>query len=135
MLQAINCNKAFDAKLFAKMQTEMSTDSLLSNTNKCLIFPDAPKKMTGDIHQLPVVLLQEPAAFIILFSTIFQLYLWMPMLQYVKTNSSEELLQERDVSQMNLLVSGNVNIVLSKGAWMCVSVLTSRHVYMYICYT
>lgn len=57
------------------------------------------------------------------------------MLQNVKTNSSEELLQERDVSQMNLLVSGNINIILSKGAWMCVSVLTSRHIYVYICYT
>lgn len=43
MLQAINCNKAFDAKLLAKMQTKMSTDSLLSNMNKCLIFSDAPK--------------------------------------------------------------------------------------------
>lgn len=57
------------------------------------------------------------------------------MLRNVKTNSSEELLQERDVSQMNLLVSGNVNIVLSKGAWMCGSVLTSRHIYICICAT
>lgn len=56
----------------------------------------------------------------------------MPMLQNVKTNSSEELLQERDVSQMNLLVSGNVNIILSKGVWIRVSVLTGRHIYVHM---
>lgn len=63
MLQAINCNKAFDTKLFLKMPPNTSTVSLLSDMNTCLIFVDIPKNMTADTHQLPLRLLSNPGSF------------------------------------------------------------------------
>lgn len=110
MLRAINCNKAFDRKMFQRMPSNTSTKSLLSNMSRFFW----SLQMHLKTWQLTCIsCLRDrwwnPAAFIIRFSTIFHLYLWMPMLQNVKTNSSEELLQEREIWHVNLFVLGNIN--------------------------